>query len=133
MRSIPSALDEAATIDGASRLRIFWSIIFPACTPIIIYVMINQFFGQLERLFLAAYLCKRRGIVYARSRYLHALYVHDRKPVFQCKNGCGRAYVYSAHYRIFVYAEAAYKRRGYDGTERLKRLFNKTIVSGVFL
>ena len=46
MRSIPSALDEAATIDGASRLRIFWSIIFPACTPIIIYVMINQFLGS---------------------------------------------------------------------------------------
>ena len=46
MRSIPSALDEAATIDGASRLRIFWSIIFPSCTPIIIYVMINQFLGS---------------------------------------------------------------------------------------
>lgn len=46
MRSIPSALDEAATIDGASKLRIFASIIFPACMPIIIYVVITQFLGS---------------------------------------------------------------------------------------
>lgn len=46
MRSIPSALDEAATIDGASRFRIFFVIMLPACTPILIYTMINAFLGS---------------------------------------------------------------------------------------
>lgn len=46
MRSIPSALDEAATIDGASKFRIFLVIILPACMPILIYTMINAFLGS---------------------------------------------------------------------------------------
>lgn len=32
-RSIPEDLDEAALIDGASRLRVFWSIILPLAAP----------------------------------------------------------------------------------------------------
>lgn len=46
MRSIPSALDEAATIDGASKFRTFAVIVIPACFPIIIYTMINAFLGS---------------------------------------------------------------------------------------
>ena len=46
MRSIPSALDEAATIDGASKFRIFLVIFLPACMPILIYTMINAFLGS---------------------------------------------------------------------------------------
>ncbi len=41
--TIPKSLDEAAAIDGASRLRVFFSIIFPMAKPIIIYTVMMAF------------------------------------------------------------------------------------------
>lgn len=35
IRSIPLSIDEAAKIDGAGRLRTFWSLIFPIMRPIV--------------------------------------------------------------------------------------------------
>lgn len=35
MKDIPVELEEAAKLDGAGELRIFWSVILPACTPAI--------------------------------------------------------------------------------------------------
>lgn len=40
VKGIPVSLDEAAMIDGASRWRIFWKIIFPMLKPISVTVMI---------------------------------------------------------------------------------------------
>jgi multiple sugar transport system permease protein len=45
MRSIPSSLDEAATIDGAGRYRVYFDIYLPLCKPILIFVMIGVFNG----------------------------------------------------------------------------------------
>jgi len=33
MREVPMSLEEAARIDGAGELRVFWSVILPACRP----------------------------------------------------------------------------------------------------
>jgi multiple sugar transport system permease protein len=43
MRTIPKELDEAAVIDGASRFRIFFTIILPLCRPALTVVTINSF------------------------------------------------------------------------------------------
>lgn len=43
--TIPRELDEAALIDGASRLRIYWSIILPLSRPAMATVMIFTFIG----------------------------------------------------------------------------------------
>ncbi|GIN56214.1 carbohydrate ABC transporter permease [Lederbergia ruris] len=40
IKSIPISLEEAATIDGASKFGIFWRIIFPMLKPITVTVMI---------------------------------------------------------------------------------------------
>ncbi|WP_088008111.1 carbohydrate ABC transporter permease [Indiicoccus explosivorum] len=40
VKSIPLSLEEAATIDGASKFGVFWRIIFPILTPITATVMI---------------------------------------------------------------------------------------------
>lgn len=40
VKSIPITLEEAATIDGASKFGIFWRIIFPILKPITVTVMI---------------------------------------------------------------------------------------------
>lgn len=41
--TIPIALDEAARIDGASRARVFFTMIIPMAKPIIIYQLLNAF------------------------------------------------------------------------------------------
>lgn len=43
--TIPRALDEAATIDGATRNQIFWKIILPMSKPIIVYTVLTAFIG----------------------------------------------------------------------------------------
>ncbi|MFC0302569.1 carbohydrate ABC transporter permease [Virgibacillus soli] len=40
LKGIPKSLDEAATIDGANRLQVFWYIIFPMLKPITVTVAI---------------------------------------------------------------------------------------------
>lgn len=43
--TIPRSLDEAATIDGATRNQIFWRITFPLSKPIIVYTALTSFIG----------------------------------------------------------------------------------------
>lgn len=43
LSNIPKSLDEAAMIDGASKIRIFWSIILPLARPIMVFVAIGAF------------------------------------------------------------------------------------------
>ena len=43
--TIPRALDEAATIDGAPKNQIFWKIILPMSKPIVVYTVLTSFLG----------------------------------------------------------------------------------------
>ena len=43
--TIPRALDEAATIDGATKNQIFWRIILPMSKPIVVYTVLTSFIG----------------------------------------------------------------------------------------
>lgn len=43
--TVPRALDEAATIDGATRNQIFWKIILPMSKPIVVYTVLTSFTG----------------------------------------------------------------------------------------
>lgn len=42
MNNIPVSLDEAATVDGASTLRVFWHIILPELRPVTATIIIQQ-------------------------------------------------------------------------------------------
>src|SRR6185503_381728 len=44
--SIPDDLLEAARIDGAGELRLFWSIVLPALRPILVTLAIFTFLGS---------------------------------------------------------------------------------------
>ena len=46
MQTIPKELDDAALIDGASYLRIFWRIMLPLCQPAIATLTIISIIGQ---------------------------------------------------------------------------------------
>lgn len=43
MRTIPKDIDNAAIIDGASYFRIFYQIVLPLCSPIVIYMAVSIF------------------------------------------------------------------------------------------
>ena len=43
--TIPKSLDEAARIDGATRLQVFYKIIMPLSKPIVIYTILTAFLG----------------------------------------------------------------------------------------
>lgn len=51
MLSIPSSVDEAAKIDGASHWRIFWDIIFPLARPGLIALAIITFLMSYQSFF----------------------------------------------------------------------------------
>ena len=38
-------MDEAATVDGATKNQIFWKIILPMSKPIIVYTILTSFIG----------------------------------------------------------------------------------------
>jgi len=46
MRAIPKELDEAATIDGANKFRVFTTIMFPLCFNVCIYLGITVAMGR---------------------------------------------------------------------------------------
>ena len=48
MRAIPMELSEAARIDGASELRIWWRIVLPLTAPALAYIAITTFQGAWE-------------------------------------------------------------------------------------
>ncbi|MCP2324223.1 raffinose/stachyose/melibiose transport system permease protein [Hamadaea flava] len=45
IRTIPGSIDQAAMIDGAGRLRTFWTIIFPLMRPAVVTVLILNSIG----------------------------------------------------------------------------------------
>jgi len=44
--TLPRELDEAALIDGASRLRVFWKILIPLCKPVLATMAVISFMGN---------------------------------------------------------------------------------------
>ncbi len=51
MLTIPTSLDEAASIDGASKWRIFWDVILPLARPGLIALAIFTFISNYQSLF----------------------------------------------------------------------------------
>jgi oligogalacturonide transport system permease protein len=42
LKGVPSSLTEAAVVDGASRTRMFWSIVIPYITPVFFFNLLNN-------------------------------------------------------------------------------------------
>lgn len=51
MLTIPTALDEAAEIDGANKWQVYWDVILPLCRPGLITLTIFTFIGNYQSFF----------------------------------------------------------------------------------
>jgi arabinogalactan oligomer/maltooligosaccharide transport system permease protein len=54
--TIPKSLDEAARVDGATRLQVFYKVIMPLSKPIIIYTILIGFMAPWGDFMLSSYL-----------------------------------------------------------------------------
>ncbi len=74
LKQVPDYLYEAARIDGAGRLRIFFSISFPLITPIVFFNLIMQTVNAFQT-FTTAFVITAGGPLH--STYLYALLLYD--------------------------------------------------------
>jgi multiple sugar transport system permease protein len=79
LQNIPRQLYEAASIDGAGKLRQFTNITLPMLSPTILLNMIMATIGAFQ-VFAAAYILTGGGP--ARSTMFYALYLFNRAFVF---------------------------------------------------
>lgn len=73
LQSIDRQLYEAARIDGASPIKIFWNVTFPLLKPIHFYVAITTTIGSFQ-IFDSAYLLTGGGPNYATTTIVYYLY-----------------------------------------------------------
>jgi oligogalacturonide transport system permease protein len=74
LKQVPDYLYEAARIDGAGKLRIFFSISFPLITPIVFFNLIMQTVNAFQT-FTTAFVITAGGPLH--STYLYALLLYD--------------------------------------------------------
>ena len=48
LQSIPGSVYEAASIDGASELRMFWHVTIPLLRPVLVFVLVTSVIGSFQ-------------------------------------------------------------------------------------
>ena len=74
LKNVPQDLIEAAKIDGAKKVRIFFKITLPMISPIIFFNVIMQTI-EIIHIFTPAYLITKGGPI--KQTYLYSLYLYD--------------------------------------------------------
>ncbi|HZG83683.1 sugar ABC transporter permease [Paenibacillus sp.] len=74
LKQVPKELYEAARVDGASRVRIFFNVTFPLLTPIVLFNLIMQTINAFQQ-FTAAFVITDGGPM--KSTYLYGLMLYD--------------------------------------------------------
>ena len=75
LKQIPVSLYEAAKIDGAGRMRTFWSITLPELSPIVLFNLIMQMINAFQD-FTSAFIITQGGPL--KSTYLYGLMLYDQ-------------------------------------------------------
>ena len=74
LKTVPSEIVEAATIDRAGKIRIFFHVTLPLITPVIFFNLIMQTI-EIIQLFTPAYIITQGGPI--KATYLYALMLYD--------------------------------------------------------
>ena len=110
--TVPSSIDEAARIDGASNFRIFIKITLPLAAPMIVYTLLSSFVWPWSDFILPQLLLKNKDLYTVAVGLIHGCrrtYVARRHGILPI---CGRLGVHRrAHRNILLRSvEVPYKR-----------------------
>jgi multiple sugar transport system permease protein len=75
LKQISSELYEASSVDGASKLRQFFSITLPMLSPVLLFNLVLQTIGSFQ-MFTQAFIITKGGPI--NSTYMYALYLYER-------------------------------------------------------
>jgi len=75
LKQVPAELYEASSVDGASKIRQFFSITLPMLSPVLLFNLVLQTIGSFQ-MFTQAFIITKGGPV--NSTYMYALYLYDR-------------------------------------------------------
>ena len=75
LKQIPSELYEASSVDGASKLRQFFTITLPMLSPVLLFNLVLQTIGSFQ-MFTQAFIITKGGPI--NSTYMYALYLYER-------------------------------------------------------
>jgi lactose/L-arabinose transport system permease protein len=111
LQSIPQEYIEAALVDGANRVQIFWKITVPLLLPIIIFSAIVTTIAGFQR-FAEPFLLTGGGPAYSTTTALYYLY---QKTFVSFRLGYGAAIGYVLFLMIFVFSllQFRYGARGW--------------------
>ena len=82
MRGIPKSYSEAAIIDGASSIKIYWSIVMPLVKPIIIYLAVTNFMALWNDFQTPLMFVSNDSTNYTLSLALYLEFANDKTPYF---------------------------------------------------
>lgn len=74
LKSVPEEYIEAATIDGASSWRIFWSIRFPLITPTIFFLLVTTAIFVSDYVFMPIHILTKGGPYNASTNLVYLVY-----------------------------------------------------------
>ena len=74
LKNVPKELIEAAKVDGAGRIRVFFSVVLPQLTPVIFFNLIMQMINACKE-FDAPYLITKGGPLH--STYLYGMMLYE--------------------------------------------------------
>lgn len=74
LQQVPTALYDAAKVDGANIIRQHWSITFPMISPVIFFMLVNGIIGSFQ-VFTQAFVMTSGGPAY--SSYFFVLYLYQ--------------------------------------------------------
>jgi ABC-type sugar transport system permease subunit len=100
LQSIPTELEEAARVDGANQVQVFFKITLPLLRPIIVFSAIITTIAGLQR-FAEPFLLTNGGPAYATNTILYYLY---QKTFVSFRLGYGAAMGYVIFLIIFVFS-----------------------------
>ncbi|MDI9422788.1 MAG: sugar ABC transporter permease [Bacillota bacterium] len=74
LKSVPTEYIEAATIDGASSWRIFWSIRFPLITPTVFFLLVTTAIFVSDYVFMPIHILTQGGPYNASTNLIYLVY-----------------------------------------------------------
>jgi multiple sugar transport system permease protein len=116
LQGIPDELVEAAQIDGATKLQVFWNVTIPLMTPVIFFQLINGLIGSFQQLVLPQLLTTGSisggRPVPPRSVYLYMIHV-DRQIFGLQRFGYGSALLWMLFVVIATLTVLVFKTEKY--------------------